>query len=118
MKIVEHLLQGAILLELCGGLNFSSRKKFMDAIHQATGSDQVHVIFDLQGITYADESAINLLVIAHQKLTQHHRRLSLLNPPEQLARILHSMNFPRIFPIYTSLEEALKRNIGPFSLVN
>jgi anti-anti-sigma regulatory factor len=57
-------------------------------------------------------------VIAHQKLTQHHRRLSLLNPPEQLARTLHSMKFPRIFPIYTSLEEALKRKIGPFSLAN
>lgn len=118
MTVVEHLLQGAILLELDGELDFSSRKKFMDAIHQTTGSAQVHVILNLHGITYADDSAMSLLVIAHQTLTQHHRRLSLLNPPESLAVKLRSMNFPKIFPIYTSLEEALKRKIGPLTLVN
>ena len=118
MTVVEHLFQGAILLELGGELDFSSRKKLMDAIHQATRSDQVHVIIDLQGITYADDSAMGLLVIAHQTLIQHHRRLSLLNPPDALAIKLHSMNFLQIFPIYTSLEEALKRKFGPFTLID
>jgi len=61
---------------------------------------------------------MNLLVIAHQKLSQHHRRLSLLNPSEQLVGKLQSMNFPQIFPIYASLENALKRKIGPFTLAN
>ena len=118
MHVAEHIIQGAILLELGGKLDFSSRKEFLEAIQHATEGDQIHVIVDLKAITYADDSAMSLLVIAYQKLIQHHRRLSLLNPSEQLAGTLHSMNFPQIFPIFTSLEEALKRKIGPFSLAN
>ena len=114
MKVMEHTIQGAILLELQGELDFSSRKEFMDAIQQTFHSDQPHIIVDLQGITCADEAAMSLLVIAHQKLIQQCRRLSLLHPPNHLANKLHSMKFPRIIPIYHSLEEALKRQI--FSL--
>ena len=115
---MEHTIQGAILLELEGELDFSARKEFLDAIHQTLHQDQTHVIVDLQGITCADEAAMSLLVIAHQKLFQHYRRLSLLHPPIHLANKLHSMKFPRIIPIYHSLEEAIKRKIFPLPLFN
>ena len=118
MKVEEYAIQGATLLELHGELNFSSRQDFMAAIHQTAQSDYAHVIVDLQGITAIDDSALSLLVIAHQKLIQHHHRLSLINPSEHLAGQLHSMKFPRIIPIYASLEEALKRKISPVTLVN
>jgi anti-anti-sigma factor len=118
MKIMEHTIQGAILLELHGELDFSSRKEFMDAIHQTFQQDQVHVIVDLQDTTCADEAAMSLLVIAHQKLVQQYRRLSLLHPPVPLTDKLQSMKFPRIIPIYDSLEDALKRKIFPFTLLN
>lgn len=117
MEVVEQIIPGATLLELRGELDFSSRQEFMNAIHHASNSSYTHVIVDLQGITCSDDSAISLLVIAHQKLVQHHCRLSLLNPSEKLSGKLHSLKFPRIIPIYTSVEEALIRQIFPFTRV-
>jgi len=118
MEVVEQVIEGAILLKLRGELDFSSRKEFMAAIQQAGQSDHAHVIVDLRGITCADDAAMSLLVIAHQKLIQQQHRLSLLHPFPPLTEMLQSMKFPRIIPIYTSLEEALKRKIGPFPLVH
>ena len=118
MKVIEQVIDGAILLELHGELDFSTRRDFMDAIQQAGQRDHVHVIVDLQGITCTDDAAISLLVIAHQKLVQQQHRLSLLNPYPPLAEKLQSMKFPKIIPIYTSLDEALKRKIIQSPLVH
>jgi hypothetical protein len=52
MHVVEHIIQGAILLELGGKLDFSSRKEFLEAIQHATESDQIHVIVDLKAIRF------------------------------------------------------------------
>ncbi len=111
MHITEQVIDGAIVLELGGELNFSSRKEFMTAIQHAAQSNHVHVIVDLQGITSTDDAAISLLVIAHQKLLHQHHRLSLLRPFPPLEEKLQSMKFPRIIPIYSSLNEALRRKM-------
>ncbi|MDA0739592.1 MAG: STAS domain-containing protein [Nitrospirae bacterium] len=118
MEVVEQVIEGAVLLELHGELDFSARKEFMAAIQQAGQSDHAHVIVDLQGITCTDDAAMSLLVIAHQKLIQQQHRLSLLNPFPPLTEKLQSIKFPRIIPIYTSLDEALKRKIVRSPLVH
>jgi len=113
MDIAERVIQGAKLLELRGNLDFSSRENFMNAVQQASQNSSPHVMIDLQGITWSDDSAISLLVIAHQKIVHHHGRLSLINPSEHIAVKLHSVKFPRIIPIFASVEDALKRKTFP-----
>ena len=117
MTISEDRIPEAIILTLEGSLDFSSRPQFMKAIHHAIHNQYAHVIVNLERITCTDSAAIGMLVIAYQKLAHHHRRLSLLSPSSSINAQLQAMKFPRIIPIYESLDAALTRRVFPFSLV-
>ena len=117
MLITEIHLHEAVLLSLEGHLDFSSRPQLMKAIHSAIRGHQAHVIVDLAHIVCTDTAAMGMLVIAYQKLTQHHRRFSLLAPSPSLNLQLQSIQFPRLIPVYTSLSEALSPRVYPFSVV-
>lgn len=117
MTIAEHRMPEAIILTLEGSLDFSSRPQFMKAIHHAIHDHYPHVIVNLERVNCTDTVTLGMLVIAYQKLTLHHRRLSLLSPSPSLHSHLQSMNFPRLIPIYDSLDAALTRRMFPFSVV-
>jgi len=117
MTISENRIPEAIILTLEGSLDFSSRPQFMKAIHHAIHNQYAHVIVNLEHIICTDTTAVGMLVIAYQKLTLYHRRLSLLSPSPTINSQLQAMKFPRIIPIYETLDAALTRRIFPFSMV-
>ena len=117
MTITEHHIPEALILTLEGSLDLSSKPKFMKAIHRAIQDNHSHVMVNVEHIIFTDSGAIGMLVMAYHKLTLHHRRFSLFSPSPSLTSQLEAVNFPRIIPIYESLEAALTRKVFPFSMV-
>ena len=117
MIITEQRIPEAIILTLEGTLNYSSRPQFMKVIHHAINAQFPHVIVNLEHIICPDAGTVSILFMAYQVLTLHHRRLSLLSPSPALHSQLQSMKFPRIMPLYESLDAALTPRGYPFTVV-
>ncbi|CAM5364591.1 hypothetical protein SALBM135S_08475 [Streptomyces alboniger] len=59
------------------------------------------LVLDARAVTFADSSALNLLLLVHQATT-----LRIAGPPPQLLRLLRTTGADRVLHIYPSMAHA------------
>lgn len=64
-----------------------------------------HIVLNLQAVTFLDSRALGKLFLTYHHLSRKHIRLSMVHPRPAVREILEFVNFPRIVPIYESIEE-------------
>lgn len=109
MEIFRRVEHDMTILDLKGELDFSSRRTFMDAIDRVGNANYINVILNLAEVPLIDSAALGMLVIAHQKLLLKQHRLSLLGPQPYVRQLLDLANFPKVIPIYATLNDAITR---------
>ncbi|MFF4185338.1 STAS domain-containing protein [Streptomyces sp. NPDC001691] len=71
------------------------------------GAPTVRMVVDLRQVTFMDSSGINILIAAHNALTERGGWLRLASPSEIVARILHIVGVDSLIDTRETLEEAL-----------
>ena|SRR5690606_616320 len=78
-----------------------------------------HIILNLQAVAFLDSRAIGKLFLTYHHLSRKHIRLSMVNPRPAVREILEFVNFPRIVPIYDSIEEiVISEHAKPYHRTN
>jgi anti-anti-sigma factor len=107
MHVTERLHGQTLILTISGRLTFYSRKMFQALVNTATLSGARHIIFDLNGVTFLDSSALGCLVLAYLKLQQGGIVMSLVGPQPHLQSLMESWDFPELVAMYPTAEGAL-----------
>jgi anti-anti-sigma factor len=66
--------------------------------------DRVRVVVDMSDVSYLASIGIRLLVMNAKSLATRNGKMALLNPNENVLRVLEISGIPAIIPVYASME--------------
>ncbi|MEE2775151.1 MAG: STAS domain-containing protein [Acidobacteriota bacterium] len=84
-----------------------SARFFADTLKRVLAEDGGHVLIDLAKINYIDSTGIGELVGYLGRFQEAKRKLILVEPSEQIKKLLGVAGLDELFPIYGSLQQAL-----------
>ena len=107
LTIHERELDDTLIFDMTGRFEFQSAGQFIGALDRIAKTNCLHLILNLQGVSFIDSTALNLLHFAHQKLSGTGGRVSIVNPHPHAQKLLELANLPSIIAIHNLEEEAL-----------
>ncbi len=75
---------------------------------QAQEARRQHILLNLQALRSIDSRGLGKLFLTYHHLNRKNIRLSMANPRPRVREMLEFVNFPKLVPIYDSLEEAVQ----------
>ena len=108
MHVAERIQDDTLVLMISGRVTFYSRKVFQAIVNSARLSGTKHIMFNLQGVTFMDSTALGGLALAYLNLKECDLAMSLVGPPQPIKSLLDEANFPTLIPTYSSEEKAFQ----------
>ena len=103
--LVEHA-QGVVIIRLQGRLDQTGCDILAQVIDRHA-SKQAHIVLDMRDVDYLSSSTIGLLVQIARDTPPAELRLALAAVQPHVRESIELSNLKKLFPIYTSVEEAL-----------
>lgn len=103
--LVEHA-QGVVIIRLQGRLDQAGCDILAQVIDRHA-SKQAHIVLDMRDVDYLSSSTIGLLVQIARDTPPAELRLALAAVQPHVRESIELSNLKKLFPIYTSVEEAL-----------
>ena len=75
------------------------------AVYQAQEAQCQHVLLNLQALMTIDSRGLGKLFLTYHHLSRQQIRLSILSPRPLVREMLEFVNFPKLVPIYHSMED-------------
>ncbi|WP_367048130.1 STAS domain-containing protein [Streptomyces sp. Je 1-332] len=97
--VEQYTRRGSWVVVVRGDLDMDSVPSLREVMEKAAAALPV-LVLDASGVTFADSSALNLLLLVHQAST-----LRIVAAP-QMLRMLRLTGADQILDLYPSLEEA------------
>lgn len=67
-----------------------------------------HVLLNLQALTTIDSRGLGKLFLTYHHLSRKKIRMSLVSPRPRVREMLEFVNFPKLVPIYHSMEDVTR----------
>lgn len=96
----QYARQGSWVIVACGDLDLDSLPPLRQVMEAAATTGPV-LVLDTGEVSFADSSALNLLLLMHQTST-----LRIAAPPPQLMRLLQTTGADQVLNLYPSVELA------------
>jgi anti-sigma B factor antagonist len=88
-------------------LDIENQAHFVDVVNSVFDDGHVHVIVDMENVSYIDSSGLWALFEGHKKAAQRGGKLVLLNPTKDVRRVLDITKMSSKIQIFTTQAEAL-----------
>lgn len=88
-------------------LDIENQARFVDLVNSVFDDGYVHVLVDMESVSYIDSSGLWALFEGHKKAAQKGGRLVLLNPTKDVRRVLDITKMSSKIQIFGTQEEAL-----------
>jgi anti-anti-sigma factor len=88
------------LITLSGEADVTNAAELSELITGQLSGGTLHLTIDASGLTFADTSALRVLVLAARALRQHGGDLVLLRPPRTLVRVMAITGTDEMFTIH------------------
>ena len=96
------------VLEVKGEVDLYTSPALRERIVELVEEGQIRVIVDLQEVGFLDSSGLGALVGALKRVNERGGRLMLVCPEGSPLKVLTITGLDKIFPIHSSLDEALR----------
>jgi len=108
MLIHQTTQNGNYILQSNGRMDFKARKAFQSATQAAHASEAHHIVVNLKDVSFIDSAGLALLLLAGKECIEKNVRFSLCQPQGYVNNILNVARVKTQFPVFDTLEEALK----------
>jgi anti-sigma B factor antagonist len=108
MYVAERIHDKTLVLMISGRVTFYSRRVFQAMVKTARVSGANHIIFNLEGVTFMDSSALGILALAYLNLNEGDVTMSVVEPKEPIKTLLEEANFLSLIPTYPTEEIAFQ----------
>lgn len=88
-------------------LDIENQAYFVDIVNSVFDDGNVHVIVDMENVSYIDSSGLWALFEGHKKAAQRGGKLVLLNPTKDVRRVLDITKMSSKIQIFTTQTDAL-----------
>ncbi|HMJ39331.1 MAG TPA: STAS domain-containing protein [Verrucomicrobiae bacterium] len=98
---------GVTVVAPTGRLDVAGAPALKDAISEAVKSGQPRVVLDMEGVSFVDSTGLGSVIAALKQIRSSQGDLRLAAPNQQVRVVLELTTLDRVFPYYSTVEEAL-----------
>jgi anti-anti-sigma factor len=98
---------GATVVAPTGRLDVAGAPTLKDAISEALKNGEPRVVLDLEGVSFVDSTGLGSVIAALKQIRSSQGDLRLAAPNQQVRVVLELTTLDRVFPYYSTVEEAL-----------
>jgi anti-anti-sigma factor len=107
LSIDHTTVDGIRVLALRGEIDHTVKNEFAQALLASEGATQPRTVVDLSGVTFMDSSGINVLIAAHQAMSDAQGWLRLAGAQNSVLRILGLVGLDQVIGCHSTVEQAL-----------
>lgn len=98
---------GVTVVAPTGRLDVAGAPALKDAISEALKNGKPRVVLDLEGVSFVDSTGLGSVIAALKQIRSSQGDLRLAAPNQQVRVVLELTTLDRVFPYYSTVEEAL-----------
>jgi anti-sigma B factor antagonist len=98
---------GVTVVAPTGRLDVAGAPALKDAISEAVKNGQPRVVLDMEGVSFVDSTGLGSVIAALKQIRGSQGDLRLAAPNQQVRVVLELTTLDRVFPYYSTVEEAL-----------
>ncbi|MDQ2943743.1 MAG: STAS domain-containing protein [Candidatus Dormibacteraeota bacterium] len=98
---------GVTVVAPTGRLDVAGAPTLKEAIGEALKNGQPRVVIDMEGISFVDSTGLGSVIAALKQIRSSQGDLRLAAPNQQVRVVLELTTLDRVFPYYSTVEEAL-----------
>ncbi|WP_432127644.1 STAS domain-containing protein [Streptomyces sp. bgisy082] len=106
LSAAHRVVDGVRIATLHGEIDYDEGNILHEAL-LPEGEPILPVVADMSGVSFIDSSGINMLLTAHQQLSDAKGRLRLAAPTDNVLRVLALTGVDTVFPCHPTLQDAL-----------
>ena len=108
LEVQTHQVDnGVTVVAPTGRLDVAGAPALKDAISEALKNGQPRVVLDMEGISFVDSTGLGSVIAALKQIRSSQGDLRLAAPNQQVRVVLELTTLDRVFPYYSTVEEAL-----------
>jgi anti-anti-sigma factor len=98
---------GVTVVAPTGRLDVAGAPALKDAIGEALKNGSPRVVLDMEGVSFVDSTGLGSVIAALKQIRSSQGDLRLAAPNQQVRVVLELTTLDRVFPYYSTVEEAL-----------
>ncbi len=107
VKVEEQI--GGYLVRLRGDfIGGEETDHLRDTLQQISKGEKKTIIIDMGKATYLNSTALGVLIASHSSVTKKGGKIVLCNLDKSIENLFVITKLTLVFPIYSSIEEAIK----------
>ncbi len=100
----------AVIYRLRGTLDVATSPSVRAALMQTASEGNHEIVVDLTKLEFLDSTGLGALIGAHRRAIENGGKIRLAVGEGQIQRLLNITGLIRIFPVYTTLQDAIGEN--------
>lgn len=106
---LEHRSVGErTVLRVAGEVDVYTAPKLREKLVQLVGDGHHHIVVDMTDVDFLDSTGLGVLVGGLKRVLSHDGSLALVCDQERILKIFRITGLTKVFPIHSSLDEALQ----------
>jgi anti-sigma B factor antagonist len=95
------------MIALAGEVDLHTAPEFKERLVQVLDDGKKHLVVDLSKVTFIDSTTLGVLIGGVKRLRPTGGSLALAGPNPAIAKVFEITGLDRIFPIYSTVDDAL-----------
>ena len=108
LTLSTHEANGATVLEVCGEVDCYTAPKMREQIVDLVTAGRNHLIIDMEQVEFLDSTGLGVLVGGLKRVRAQDGSLQVVCTQERILKIFRITGLTKVFPIHTSISEALQ----------
>jgi anti-sigma B factor antagonist len=107
LKIESKEVDGIGVISLEGEVDVYTAPKLKSRLIDLVDGGKYNIVIDLQKVEFMDSSGLGVLVGGLKRVKSHEGSIALVCTQENILKIFRITGLVKVFPIYTTNEEAI-----------
>ncbi|WP_431039821.1 anti-sigma factor antagonist BldG [Streptomyces sp. P9-1] len=95
------------IVRVGGEIDVYTAPKLREQLVELVNDGSFHLVVDMEGVDFLDSTGLGVLVGGLQRVRAHEGSLRLVCNQERILKIFRITGLTKVFPIHTSVEEAV-----------
>ena len=105
--LTRQVDNGVTVVAPTGRLDVAGAPALKDAISEVVKNGPPRVVIDMEGISFVDSTGLGSVIAALKQIRSSQGDLRLAAPNQQVRVVLELTTLDRVFPYFSTVEEAL-----------
>ncbi len=100
-------LDPATVLRICGSVSISDADTLRNCLAELVAKEIPMIVLDLSKMDFICSTGLGAIIMGYLKSRHHKGQIRLANPQPAVRALLETTRLTKLFPLYSSVEEAV-----------